>query len=108
MGKGERNIIMAGIFKEGNGIVDSNSSFEFEERSNKLLEKTEIQFPAFTNYYEKHLKSKLHDHVFKPRHENNNQDRMWTNNNTESINNIIKLSTHWQPQNTSDLVEKLY
>ena len=107
-GKGERNVIMAGIFKEGNGIIDSNSSFEFEERSNKLLEKTEIQFPAFTNYYEKHLKSKLHDHVFKPRHENNNQDRMWTNNNTESINNIIKLSTHWQPQNTSDLVEKLY
>lgn len=45
--------------------------------------------------------------MFQPSRANQSNSN-WTNNNTESINNIIKLSTNWQPQSTPELVEKLY
>ncbi|KAL4234522.1 hypothetical protein ACF0H5_006165 [Mactra antiquata] len=61
MEKCERDLIMTDLFKNGRGVVDANSSIEFEERSAQLLKHTEIKFPSFKNYYEKHLKLKLHD-----------------------------------------------
>jgi hypothetical protein len=34
-------------------------------------------------------------------------DRGWTNNNAESMNNILKIDTNWTPQSTPDLINKI-
>ena len=34
--------------------------------------------------------------------------RHWTNNNVESINNILKLSVDWKPQGVKEMIEKIY
>ena len=32
----------------------------------------------------------------------------WTNNNAESINNILKVAVDWKPQGARELIEKIY
>jgi len=34
-------------------------------------------------------------------------DRGWTNNNAESMNNILKIDTNWTPQSSPDLINKI-
>jgi hypothetical protein len=33
---------------------------------------------------------------------------LWTNNNAESINNVLKINTNWKPQSLTALIEKLF
>lgn len=34
-------------------------------------------------------------------------DKLWTNNNCESMNNILKLCANWAPQKMSQFVDKI-
>ena len=54
------------------------------------------------------LVPRVWDHIFKPRISRNYIPLNWTNNNCESINNILKLSTNWKVLKLPDLIEKLY
>ena len=44
--------------------------------------------------------------MFEPNRQNN-ENKHWTNNNAESINNIFKISVDWKPKHTKDLIHKL-
>ena len=34
-------------------------------------------------------------------------EKLWTNNNAESINHVFKLAVNWKPQSTAELINKL-
>ena len=76
------------IFGE-QGILNSADTFQFEERCSQLL--TNANTPDFNNYFERTLKPKLELNYKNLGREGLNAANKWTNNNAESINNIMKL-----------------
>ena len=102
----EREAIMNSVFGD-DGIVDANSTIDFETRSSEINNKYSKELPVFSEYFNSRLKPKLYEHVFRPNRQNSTK-RLWTNNNAESINNIFKLSVDWKPKHTADLIDKIY
>ena len=76
------------IFGE-QGILNSADTFQFEERCSQLL--TNANTTDFNNYFERTLKPKLELNYKNLGREGLNAANKWTNNNAESINNIMKL-----------------
>ena len=101
-----RNEIISLIF--GKGLTNSKDLVDFElgylSLSNKLLEIA----PNFVSYFENSLISRLREYVFKPRISESWLPLNWMNNNCESINNILKLSTNWKVLKLPDLIEKMH
>ena len=64
-------------------------------------------YPVFATYFDNHLKTRLHNFVFIPNRKLKSE-KLWTNNNAESLNNILKLETNWRPKATHELIEKIY
>ena len=56
----------------------------------------------FVLYYEQYVQKKIRDHVI------SNGDKLWTNNNTESMNHRLKVLIGWEPRKIDELVEKLH
>ena len=92
------------IFGE-QGILNSAETFQFEERCSQLL--TNANTPDFNNYFERTLKPKLELNYKNLGREGLNASNRWTNNNAESINNIMKLDTNWKPHSTPALINLL-
>ena len=105
MEKGLRENVMSRIFGE-DGISDANSTIDFESRSEDLKLSLHEEYPRFETYFDKHLKERLKQYVFEPCREVSGR-RNWTNNNAESINNILKLAVDWKPQGARELIEKI-
>ena len=61
----------------------------------------------FNDYYNKHLKNRLLQHVNRPSR-NNSRLRLWTNNNCESMNHRFKLATDWKPQHLPELINTIH
>ena len=94
--RGERDIIQQLVFGE-KGLVNAEDTFHFEEISDNILATTAND--KFKNYFVKLFKSRINLYVFRPRR-NSVKGKLWINNNAESINNVLKLSVNWKPQNT--------
>jgi hypothetical protein len=56
--------------------------------------------PEFNNYFERTLKPKLELNYKNLGREGLNAANRWTNNNAESINNIVELNANWKPHST--------
>ena len=97
----ERHNVVEKIFGSA-GVLDANDTFEFEERSDFLLSDLNM-YPSFRQYYDRTLKPKLLLNIQNLA----KTDRGWTNNNAESMNNILKIDTNWTPQSTPDLINKI-
>ena len=41
-------------------------------------------------------------------HNKEMSEKLWTNNNAESINHVFKIAVNWKPQSTPELMNKLY
>ena len=93
MSKKDHQEIMAQIFGDA-GITDVNTSVDFLARAIQIDNSTRERYPIFANYFESNLKSRLQNFVFSP-NRSRHSTTQWTNNNAESINNILKLSTSW-------------
>ena len=92
------------IFGE-EGILNSTDTFQFEERCSQLL--TNANTPDFNNYFKRTLKPKLGLNYKNLGREGLNAANRWTNNNAESINNIMKLDANWKPHSTPALINLL-
>ena len=101
-----RECVMDKIFGT-DGIADANCTIDFEAKSDELKLSLQDRYSTFESYFDKHLKDRLKQYVFEPCRKDNAK-RNWTNNNAESINNILKLAVDWKPQCTKDLIEKIY
>ncbi|KAL3865801.1 hypothetical protein ACJMK2_043152 [Sinanodonta woodiana] len=97
---------MAEIFGTG-GITNANTTIDFYSRSEDLETIINEQHPTSAPYFIINLKPRLKKYVFEP--SRNNIERVnWTNNNAESINNILKLSVDWKAKHTQDLINMLF
>lgn len=72
--------------------------------SNTFLETA----PNFVTYFENLLVQRVWEYVFNPNIPTRWIPLNWTNNNCESLNNILKLSTNWKILKLPDLIEKMY
>ena len=96
MPKKDREEIMTQLFGD-DGIVEANTTVDFEARSGEIDNWTKEKYPVSAKYFESNLRAKLQNYVFSP-NRSRESSKQWTNNNAESINNILKLSTSWRPK----------
>lgn len=91
------------IFAE-DWIVFSKNDFEFSTR----LVDLELYFEKnlkFQNYWERYLESKLKKYVTQPL-QDQRISTLWTNNNSESMNNRLKQVAEFKQHKLPELVEK--
>lgn len=93
---------MTSLFGE-DGIATADDTFDFNTKSNELCS----TFPSFADYFDGRLKDRLYDHVNQP-HRRHIHDRLWTNNNCESMNHRFKIAVDWKPQQLPELLEQIY
>lgn len=93
----ERKKIIDALFGD-NGIVLAENSIMFDQKVEEVKKLCSTEFS-------RHLTNKLIP-VLK---ENTimKDNKLWTNNNSESINSILKLETEWKSQNLTDLASSL-
>ncbi|WAR29273.1 hypothetical protein MAR_002841, partial [Mya arenaria] len=81
----DRNDIVNLIFGR-KGVASANDSVEFDEKNTEFKSTLHVKkHDDFAKYYEKYVEKKILDHVV------STDDQLWTNNNTESINNRRKV-----------------
>ena len=97
-----RSDVISMIFGSS-GLVSADDSFEFDTKSKDLTDKV----PEFASYFNRRLKDRLRDHVIKPNTQLKH-DRLWTNNNCESVNHVFKKAIDWKPQQLQPLIRSLH
>ncbi|XP_076062752.1 uncharacterized protein LOC143037942 [Oratosquilla oratoria] len=90
-----------------NGLVTMSDSDEFDERSLRMCQKFDKDLPQFAKYFSDKLVPALRSHLLQPQL-NHNLPFKWTNNNSESMNHILKLQTNWNTQKFTDLIDRIY
>jgi hypothetical protein len=83
-------------------------TIDFKTKSVELKDKL-AEYPESKTYFEKRLKKRINSFVNVPRRHNKEMsEKLWTNNNAESINHVFKIAVNWKPQSTPELINKLY
>ena len=101
----ERSEISRSIFGES-GLVSANSSFTFDNKTGVVMSKIS-KYPKFVEYFRKNLEPAIRNNVNTPMR-NATFSKLWTNNNCESINHIMKLDAGWKHQKTPKLMTMLH
>lgn len=100
----DRERILDIIFGE-DGIVFSNDDIQYSKHCDDLRPYFE-KYPKFAIYWERFLEGKIQKHVFDPL-KNGNISKLWTNNNSESMNNRIKQVADWKQHKLPEIIPKL-
>ena len=100
----ERETITQLIF-DTNGLCNANDAFTFEQISSQITSTTSNT--QFIYYFNNCFKTRMNNYVRQP-NLNAKTSGLWTNNNVESINNVLKINTNWKPQSLATLIEKLF
>ena len=95
----ERNTTSQSIFGI-DGIVNAESSFSFDSKSGDVLTNVS-KFPKFAEYFQKRLKPTLEN---MPSRSAPSYSQLWTNDNCESLNHIIKMNADWKSHETPELI----
>ena len=101
----ERKSISKFLFGE-NGIVTADSSFSFDKKS-AVVFKVVSKFPKFAEYFRKRLKPTIENYV-NTACRKAPYSQLWTNNNYESLNHIIKMAADWKSAKTAELISMLH
>ena len=102
----ERLKVMDAIFGE-EGILNAEDSYQFEQRSAAASTLMVPHSNEVLQYFNKTLKPNLLINFNNLGTEGLNSANRWTNNNAESIHNIINIDTNRKPQSTSSLINIL-
>ena len=102
----ERLKVMDAIFGE-EGILNAEDSYQFEQRSAAASTLMVPLSNEFLQYFNKTLKPKLLINFNNLGTECLYSANRWTNNNAESIHNIMKIDTNWKLQSASSLINIL-
>ena len=89
------------------GICASDTDVIFDQRVDATKSIVEEKSPNATYYVFHKIVPLLKETVVKP-YQQGVVSYNWTNNNSESLNHVIKQAIGWKPQSVSDLVHKLY
>ena len=88
------------------GITNAATSMQFDRANANILRKS-AKYPTFLTYFNSKLMPCVRDYVNTPSR-NNILRKNWSNNNCESINNIIKLDANWKPSDSKSSINLLY
>ena len=102
-----RRTIISAIFGR-DGLLSANSVYGFDDRSLQLSSSYHTTSTEFRHYFDKKLVPRLRDNVLQPQLRNTNIPLRWTNNNCESMNNVIKQVTNWKALKLPTLSDKLH
>ena len=100
----DRETIVSKIFGK-EGLVYSRDEFQFHTKV-QYMECFFDLYPKFKDYFERRLGHLLVENICKPLQKNVISE-LWTNNNSESINNRLKQSVAWKAQKLPDLIDKI-
>jgi transposase-like protein len=89
----ERVHIMDSIFGE-EGVLNSKDTFEFEERCATITTLPGASSQEFFNYFQNILQPKLKLNFSNLEPSGLNSASKWTNNNAESIHNLMKINVN--------------
>lgn len=98
----KRAEILSKIFG-ANGLSAAEEKPEFDIKARDIC----TEYPEFSHYFQHHLQQRLRDHVNVPLRQLKH-DRLWTNNNCESINHVFKRAINWTPQSIPELTRSLH
>jgi len=95
-----RRAVYQALFGDG-GLTSCNDVITFDASVRAIRQNDLQDCPSeFVSYFEQRVHPLLRSNVVAGR-------SGWTNNNSESINHVIKQFTQWRPQQLPDLVDKL-
>lgn len=100
----DRADILDKIFGE-NGILNATYVYQYEARSAHLLTWPVASNGQFNAYFVKTLEPKLNFNNLTK--EGPASASKWTNNNVESMNNLMKIDIDWKPQSTPTLINTM-
>jgi transposase-like protein len=103
--KTDRQDILDMIYGE-DGLINADDTVCFDQKSDEIEEVSKELSVKFLNYYQKKLKDNIKEKVNKPLI-SGFVDRPWTNNNSESLNHILKQAINWKSQPLADLISTL-
>ena len=86
-------------------LVESSDELDFTFKEKKLFEYCEIKSPTSIQYLKNVIYPKIKNHVWKPKQK---IGFVWTNNNAESLNHVIKATLDWKQKSIPDLIYILY
>ncbi|CAG2197500.1 unnamed protein product [Mytilus edulis] len=101
----ERKTIINTIFGD-QGIASADDTLQFARADSELKDLC-ANHPQFLKYYEQSFKPRVQEYVNAPNRRLGTK-QMWTNNNAESMNRVMKVAVNWKPQHAPDLVDKLF
>ncbi|KAK3101791.1 hypothetical protein FSP39_006376 [Pinctada imbricata] len=87
------------------GLVNADDTICFEEKSNMIEETCDQISSKFLNYYKKKVRNTIRTKVQQPQTILKLEN--WTNNNSESINHVLKHLANWKSQPLMDLVNAI-
>ncbi|CAC5425437.1 unnamed protein product [Mytilus coruscus] len=100
----ERNEIMDNIFGK-DGVVNANNTVDFEDNSNTF--KDQIDQSQACQVFHRKFETSFKTFVNEPQRKNKDKsEKLWTNNNAESINHVFTVAIKWKPQSTPELIKK--
>ena len=105
-----RQLLLSHIFGD-DGITATTNQLAFEHRLQQTTDHITAVAPAFIAYFNQRIVPGLRNNLA-AQHAHASSTRpsftKWTNNNCESINNVLKTQLDWKAQNPMDLVDSLH
>ncbi|CAH1245863.1 PIN4 [Branchiostoma lanceolatum] len=101
-----RKTILSTIFGDC-GITHAESRVIFEQRKDRAEATIRDEAPDFLRYFNQTLEPVL-DENFQTVLNRPEVPDGWTNNNSESINHVLKMAVDWKPQPLPKLIETLH
>lgn len=102
----DRNTLVSSIFG-AHGMTSADSVVIYEERQEHTHELIRELAPDFMDYYERRVLPLLTENIHTV-WKNDHVEPNWTNNNCESMNNVLKMAVNWTPQNIPTLIDSLH
>lgn len=101
----DREKIIKVIFNSKDGIVFSKDDIVYSKRVDDIAVFFQ-RYPKFGIYWQRYFEPKLRKFVYEPLR-NGGISKLWTNNNSESINNRLKQVAEWNQHKILELVDRI-
>ena len=89
------------------GVASADNTVLFEIRKSQALQAAGSVSSVYKDYLNVHILPKLYENLQACETPGFGSLLEWTNNNAESLNNVLKMAVNWTPQALVALVEKL-
>ena len=90
-----------------NSMAGATDDIIFEIRRDRTLALVEQHAPTFLTYFNTFITPKLKDNM-RTYNQHPTINPKWTNNNSESMNHILKLNNNWQSKPLADLINLIH